>query len=144
MYFCSCKSCRYLYFPYLGILPPPLQFNVSSTNTTIVLSWVAPPSLEVSTPPTISHYVLGNNVTNITKTISNPPGCRPNVPCNSSLNLSDPSLVINNGFYGEQNTTVLDYNGTILFTLFAVNGAGDGNSTTRTCIYITPKRKLTC
>ena len=131
-----------LYFPHLDILPPPQYFNVSSTNTTLVVSWVAPPSLEVSTPPTISHYVLGNNVTNITKTFINPPGCRPSVSCNSSVNLSDPSL-ITNGSYGEQNTTILDYNGTILFTLFAVNGAGNGNSTK--FIYITPKRKLqTC
>ena len=130
------------YFPHLGILSPPQQFYVYSTNTTLVVSWVAPPSLEVSTPPTISHYILGNNVTNITKTISNPPGCRPAMPCNSSLNLSDPSFLINNESNGEQNTTILDYNGTIQFTFFAINGAGNGNSTT--CIYITPKRKLTC
>ena len=138
MHFCSCIS---FYFPHLhvGIPPQPLQFNVRSTNTILVVSWVAPPSLEVSTPPTISHYVLSNNVTNITKIISNPPGCRPSVSCISTLDLSDPSLL---GSYGEQNTTILDYNGTIQFTLFAVNGAGNGNSTT--CIYITPKRELTC
>ena len=137
--FCSYIS---FYFPHVGILPPPQHFNVSSTNTTLVVSWVAPPSLEVSTPPTISHYVLGNNVTNITKTISNPPGCRPSVSCISTLDLSDPSLMIHNGSYGEQNTTILDYNGTIQFTFFAINRAGNGNSTT--CIYITPKRELTC
>ena len=131
-----------LYFPHLGILPPPLQFIVSSTNATLVVSWVAPPSLDVSTPPTISHYVLGNNVTNFIKTISNPPGCRLKVPCISSLNLSDPSFLIDNGSYGEQIKTILDNNGPIMFTLFAVNGAGDGNSSS--CIYTPPKRKLTC
>ena len=134
VYFCSCK---FLYFPHLGILPPPQLFNVSSTNTTLVVSWVAPPSLDVSTPPTISYYVLGNNVTDITKTISNPTGWGPDMPGNSSLDLSDPSLLIH-----KQNTTILDYNGTIQFTLFAVNGAGNGNRTT--FIYITPKRKLAC
>ena len=135
--------CISFYFPHLhvGIPPQPLQFyvSVSSTNTTLAVSWVAPPSLEVSTPPTISHYVLGNNVTNITKTISNPSGCRPSVPCNSSLDLSDPSLMIHNG---EQNTTILDYNGTILFTFFAVNGAGNGNSSS--FIYTPLKSKLKC
>ena len=33
--------------------------------------------------------------------------------------------------------TILDYNGTILFTFFAVNGAGNGDATTFT--YIVPK-----
>ena len=32
---------------------------------------------------------------------------------------------------------MLDYNGTILFTFFAVNGAGNGNATT--FIYTVPK-----
>ena len=134
----------HVYLPHVGIHSLPLQFNVSSTNTTLVVSWVAPPSLEVSTPPTISHYVLGNNVTNITKTISNPTGCRPSVSCNSSLGLSDLLLLIHNGSYGEQNTTILDYNGTILFTFFAVNGAGNGNPTTFIYMYIPPKKELTC
>ena len=33
--------------------------------------------------------------------------------------------------------TILDYNGTILFTFFAVNGTGNGDATTFT--YIVPK-----
>ena len=46
------------------------------------------------------------------------------MPCNSSLDINDSSFVINTG---EQNTTILDYNGTIIeFTFFAVNGAGNG------------------
>ena len=106
-----------------GTLPPPSQLTINSSNSTLSLFWVAPPSLEVSTPPTISHYILGNNVTNIPKTISNPAVCKPAMPCNSSFDINDPSFNINTG---EQNTTILDYNGTIEFTFFAVNGAGDG------------------
>ena len=124
----------------IGILAPPQQFLINSTKATLVVSWVAPPSLELSTPPTVSHYELGNNVTNITKTISNPPGCRSAMPCNSSLGLSDPSFVIHFGRYGEQNATILDYNDTIQFIFIAVNGAGRGNTTT--FIFIPPKKSL--
>ena len=31
--------------------------------------------------------------------------------------------------------TILDYNGTTLFTFFAVNGAGNGNAATFTCMW---------
>ena len=110
------------------------------TDTLLMLSWIAPPSLEVSTDSTIACYILGNNITNITKTIINPLGCRPAMPCNYSFGLSDPSL--NNGCYGVKNATILDYNGAILFTFFAVNGAGNGNQTTFT--YIRPGENKTC
>ena len=121
-----------------GILPPPSQLTINSSNSTITLSWVAPPSLEVSIPPTISHYILDNNVTNIPKTISNPAVCKPAMPCISSPDINDPSFIINTG---EQNTTILDYNGTIEFTFLAVNGAGDGSATTYT--YVPSKKTLT-
>ena len=125
-------------FFYLGLLPQPQLLGITISNSTLSLSWVAPPSLEVSTPPTISHYILGNNVTNIAKTISNLAVCKPAMPCNSSLDINDPPFIINTG---EQNTTILDYNGTIEFTLFAVNGAGDGSATTYT--YVPSKKTLT-
>ena len=41
------------------------------------------------------------------------------------------------GCYGGENMTILDYNGTTLFTFFAVNGAGNGDATT--FIFIGPK-----
>ena len=108
---------------------PPLQLIIISNNNALVMPWFASPFLEVSTTSTISHYILGINVTNITKTISNPPGCRPCVSCNSSLYFSDPSFVIRFESNREQNTTILDYNGTIQFSFFAVNGAGVGYTT---------------
>ena len=37
--------------------------------------------------------------------------------------------------------TILDYNGTTLYTFFAVNGAGNGNATTFT--YMAPKKTQT-
>ena len=62
------------------------------------------------------------------------------MPCNSSFGLSDPSFVILLGPYGERNATILDYNGTIQFSLFAINGAGKGNTTT--FIFIPSKKSL--
>ena len=95
-------------------------------NYSVSLSWIAPYSLQVSTPPTISHYDLSNNLTNGTKTFKNPTTCNPLASCNYSLDLMDPFFVT------DGNTTMLDYNGAVEFTLFAVNGAGNGNATTCT------------
>ena len=119
-----------------GILPPPQQFQMNFSNVSVTLSWVAPDSLQVSTPPTISHYVLSNNLTNGTITLHNPTTCNPLASCNYSLDLRDPFFTCV-GCYGGENMTILDYNGAILFTFFAVNGAGNGNATTFT--YIVPK-----
>ena len=62
------------------------------------------------------------------------------MPCISSFGLSDPSFVVHFGNYGEQNTTIMDYNGTIQFNFIAVNGAGEGNITT--FIFLLPKKSL--
>ena len=97
-----------------AILPPPQQFQMNFSNIYVTLSWVAPDSLHVSTPPTISHYVLSNNLTNGTKTI-NTPTCNPLAYCNYSFDLRDPFFTCV-GCYGGENMTILDYNGTILFT----------------------------
>ncbi|KAL5469067.1 hypothetical protein EMCRGX_G030259 [Ephydatia muelleri] len=113
-----------------GKLSPPQQFQINFSNISVTLSWVAPDSLQVSTPPTISHYVLSNNLTNGTKTFNNPTTYNPLAYCSYSLDLRDP-------FFMWEYTTMLDYNGTILFTFFAVNGAGNGNATT--FIYTVPK-----
>ena len=122
-----------LLYIFTGILPPPQQFQMTFSNIYVTLSWVLPDSLHVSTPPTISHYV---NLTNGTKTFNNPTTCNPLASCNNSFNLMDPFFTCVR-CYGGENTTILDYNGTILFTFFAVNGAGNGNATTFT--YIVPK-----
>ncbi|KAL5469158.1 hypothetical protein EMCRGX_G030370 [Ephydatia muelleri] len=112
-----------------GILLAPQQFNMTVSNSTASLSWVAPNSLQVSTPPQIYHYVLSNNLTNSTKAFNNPTTCNPLAYCNYSLDLRDP-FFINVGSDVNGNTTLLDYNGAVEFTLFAVNGAGNGNATT--------------
>ena len=125
-----------------GILPQPHQFNVSVSNSSVSLSWVAPYSLQVSIPPTISHYVLSNNLTNSIVKFSNPTICTPLAFCNYSLDLSESdSFSVLVGFYEAKNTTILDYNGAVEFTFFAVNGAGNGNATTFT--YILPRRSPT-
>ena len=72
----------------------------------------------------MSHYVLSNNLTKGTKTFNNPTTCNPLASCNYSLDLMDPF------FTTDGNTTMLDYNGAVEFTLFAVNGAGNENATT--------------
>ena len=112
--------------PHLGILPSPKGLKTNFSNYYLILSWTAPDSLEVSTPPTISHYVLSNNLTNGTKMFNNPTTCNPLAYCNCSLDLRDPF------FTTDGNTTMLDYNGVVEFTLFAVNGAGNGNAATCT------------
>ncbi|KAL5469156.1 hypothetical protein EMCRGX_G030368 [Ephydatia muelleri] len=117
--------------PRTSILAIPLEFTMDFSNSTVSLSWVAPDSLHVSTPPTISHYVLSNNLTNGTKIFNNPTTCNPLASCNYSLDLRDPF------FTTDGNTTMLDYNGAVEFTLLAVNGAGNGNAATFT--YIMPR-----
>ena len=97
--------------------------NIS--NRSVSMCWIAPDSLQVSTPPTISHYVLSNNLTNGTKAFTT---CNTMASCNYSI---DPFFT-NVGSHGGVNTSILDYNGTVKFTLFAVNGAGNGNATTCT------------
>ena len=138
-YIISCCNSNHTMFYnvlFTGKLSPPQQFEMNFSNISVTLSWVAPDSYQVSTPPTISHYVLSNNLTNGTKTFNNPTTYNPLAYCNYSLDLRDPFFTCF-GCYGGENMTILDYNGTILFTFFAVNGAGNGNATTFT--YIVPK-----
>ena len=116
-YICLCV----LPHTHIGILPPPLEFKIHF-NSSVNLSWKAPYSLQVSTPPTIFHYVLSNNLTNGTKTFNNPTTCNPLASCNYSFDVMDPLFKTD----GNGNTTILDYNGAVNFTLFAVNGAGNG------------------
>ena len=120
-----------------GILLPPQQIRMNISNSSVNLFWVAPDSLQVSTPPTISHYVLSNNLTNDTKTINNPTTCNPLASCKYSFDLRNP-FFISVRSYGGEYTTIFEINGTILFTFFAVNGAGIGNAATFT--YKVPKK----
>ena len=117
-----------IFSSHLGILPPPKDLKMNVSNNFLSFSWVAPYSLQVSTPPTISHYVLSNNLTIGTKTFNNPTTCNPLAYCNYTLELRDPFFITD----GNENTTILDYNGAVEFTLFAVNGAGNGNAATCT------------
>ncbi|KAL5469176.1 hypothetical protein EMCRGX_G030390 [Ephydatia muelleri] len=121
-----------------GILPPPQHFNISISNNSAHISWVAPESLQVSTPPTISHYVLSNNLTNGKKTFNNPTTCNTMASCNYSIDVRDPYFTIV-GSHGGVNTTIFDYNAAILFTLFAVNGAGNGSVAAYIYMYELPK-----
>ena len=127
-----------LLYMFTGILPPPQQFQMTFSNISVTFSRVLPDSLQVSTPSTISHYVLSNNLTNGIKTFNNPTTCNPLASCNYSFDLRDPFFTYG-GCYGGENMTILDYNDVILFTFFAVNGAGNGDATTFT--YIMPKEK---
>ena len=92
-----------------------MEFEVASSGSNVTISWMAPFSLELSTPPSIFNYILSNSVTNSVTTISSAK-CEPSMHCNYSTNLKE--------------LDILDYNGTVDFTLFAVNGAGNGNSAT--------------
>ena len=111
--------------PHVGILPPPQKFKMNISNHILNLYWIAPDSLQVSTLPTIYKYVLSNNLTNSTKTFFNPTTCNPLTFCSYILDQTDQFFS-----YGVKNTTIFDYYGTVKFTFFAVNGAGNGNAAT--------------
>eukprot|EP00731_Ephydatia_muelleri_P003110 Em0001g3110a len=110
-----------------GPLEPPSNFsvNISNTsNTTFLLSWGAPFSLDVSDSPDIFYYTLCTNITIYgCRNISSDPDCSFPRTCTSSVDFTDPSI---NGTNGGQNKTVMDYGDPIHFTFFAVNGAGNG------------------
>ena len=100
------------------------------SNTTFVFSWGAPYSLDVTDcSPDIFYYTLCTNITIYgCKNISSDPDCTFPRTCTTSLDFND--LLIN----GSQNTTVIVRGGPIKFTLYAVNGAGNGNMTTATYV----------
>ena len=107
---------------HLGTLASPESLNIYVTSNTLILSWIVPSSrTDVSPPPLILYHTLANNITNVSVNISTS-NCSPSMPCSASLDLSDPSLIINN-------TSILEYNHSVEFKLFAVNGAGKGNAT---------------
>ena len=111
-----------LYFVFiLGPLDAPYNLSVARSNTSFILSWGAPFSLHVTGYSTdIFNYILCTNITIYgCKTIPSDPDCTFPRTCTSSVDFTDPSL---NG----TNKTIMDYGDTILFTFFAINGAGNG------------------
>eukprot|EP00731_Ephydatia_muelleri_P002958 Em0001g2958a len=121
---------------YAGPLDAPSNFsvNISNTsNTTFLLSWGAPFSLDVTDSPDIFYYTLCTNITIYgCRTIPSDPDCIFNGTnqCNSSVDFTDHSL---NGTIERQNTT-MDYD-SIYFTFFAVNGAGNGTKANFTYLF---------
>ena len=113
----------YVYL-HLGTLAAPTDFEITLAGGILTILWMAPFSLEVSNPPSIFNYALSNNVTNSAITIY-PSECEPSMHCNYSLDLRSSSVTSDE----KLNATMLDYNGAV-FTLFAVNGAGNGNAAT--------------
>eukprot|EP00731_Ephydatia_muelleri_P003136 Em0001g3136a len=105
--------------------PSNFSVNISNTsNTTFLLSWGAPFSLDVTDSPDIFYYTLCANITVYgCKNISSDPDCTFPRTCTSSVDFTHHSL---NGTNGGQNKTIMDYGDPIHFTFFAVNGAGNG------------------
>ncbi|KAL5517587.1 hypothetical protein EMCRGX_G003165 [Ephydatia muelleri] len=114
-----------------GLLGAPYDFSVAmsnTSNTTFLLSWRAPLSLDVTDSPDIFYYTLCANITIYgCRTISSDPDCTFPRTCMSSVDFTHPSL---NGTNGGQNKTIMDYGDPIYFTFFAVNGAGSGENNT--------------
>ena len=112
----------------LGPLQYPSNFSVNisnSSNTTFLLSWGAPFSLDVTDSPDIFYYTLCTNITIYgCKNISSDPDCIFPRTCTSSVDFTGHSL---NATSGGQNKTIMDYVDPIHFTFFAVNGAGNGS-----------------
>ena len=119
-----------------GPLGTPFDFsvNISNTsNTSFLLSWGAPFSLDVTDSPDIFYYTLCTNITIYgCKNISSDPDCTFPKTCISSVDFTDPSL---NGTNGGQNKTIMDYGDPIHFTFFAVNGAGNGATANLTYLF---------
>eukprot|EP00731_Ephydatia_muelleri_P003105 Em0001g3105a len=111
-----------------GPLGAPSNFSVTisnTSNTTFLLSWGAPFSLDVTDSPDIFYYTLCTNIAIYGCTnISSDPNCTFPMTCTSSVNFTDSSL---NGTNGGQNNTIMDHSAPTEFTLIAVNGAGKGN-----------------
>ena len=124
-----------------GLLGAPYDFSVAmsnTSNTTFLLSWRAPLSLDVTDSPDIFYYTLCANITIYgCRTISSDPDCTFPRTCMSSVDFTHPSL---NGTNGGQNKTIMDYGDPIYFTFFAVNGAGSGEN--NTYLFIPQKQGL--
>eukprot|EP00731_Ephydatia_muelleri_P003002 Em0001g3002a len=125
-----------------GPLDAPSNFsvNISNTsNTTFLLSWGAPFSLNITDyHPNIFYYTLCSNIIIYgCRTVPSDPDCTFPRTCTSSVDFADPSL---NGTNGGQNKTIMNYSDPIHFTFFAVNGAGNGAKANLT--YLVKKKSV--
>ena len=119
-----------MYTLLLGPLDAPYNFSVAMSNTSFILSWGAPFSLHVTGSADIFNYTLCTNITIYgCKTIPSDPDCTFPRTCTSSVDFTDPSL---NG----TNKTIMDYGDNIVFTFFAINGAGNGTLANFTYMYM--------
>ena len=119
----KCSTCTYA-INVIGPLDAPYNFSAAIKNTTFVLSWGAPFSLNVTNyTADIFNYILCTNITIYgCKTIPSDPDCTFPRTCTSSVDFTDPSLK-------GSNKTIMDYGDTIVFIFAAINGAGIGNTT---------------
>eukprot|EP00731_Ephydatia_muelleri_P003008 Em0001g3008a len=111
-----------------GPLVAPYDFSVAMSNTsnaTLILSWGAPFSLDVTDSPDIFYYTLCTNITIYgCRTIPSDPDCSFPRKCTFVSGITNSSLIsADEG----QNKVNLDYGDHIQFTFFAVNGAGNGD-----------------
>eukprot|EP00731_Ephydatia_muelleri_P003119 Em0001g3119a len=114
--------------------PGTFSVNISNTsNTTFLLSWGAPFSLDVTDSPDILYYTLCTNITiHGCRIIHSDPDCTFPRTCTSSVDFTHPSL---NDINGGQNKTIMDYGDPIHFSFFAVNGAGNGTKANFTYLF---------
>ena len=112
---------------------------MAMSNTSFILSWGAPFSIDVTGyPADIFNYTLCTNITIYgCKTIPSDPDCTFPRTCTSSVDFPDPSL---NG----TNKTIMDYGDPIVFTFFAMNGAGNGTMANFTYMYSSTKEAGLC
>ena len=129
MYIIRCNKLFFLHIS--GILAAPYNVSVAMSNTTFVFSWGAPYSLDVTDcSPDIFYYTLCTNITIYgCNNISSDPDCTFHRTCTTLLDCND--FLINS-----------HRSGPIKFTIYAVNGAGNGNVTTASMLDIKEQRQV--
>eukprot|EP00731_Ephydatia_muelleri_P003016 Em0001g3016a len=114
-----------------GPLVAPYDFSVAmsnTSNTTFLLSWGAPFSLDVTDSPDISYYTLCTNITIYgCRTIPSDPDCSFPRKCTLVIDITNSLLI---GADERQTKVNVSYGDHIQFTFFAVNGAGNGDVAT--------------
>eukprot|EP00731_Ephydatia_muelleri_P003006 Em0001g3006a len=122
-----------------GPLVAPYDFSVAMSNTsnaTLILSWGAPFSLDVTGSPEILYYTLCTNITIYgCRTIHSDPDCSFPRKCTLVIDITNSSLI---GADERQTKVNVSYGDYIQFTFFAVNGAGNGDVANFVFLYILP------
>eukprot|EP00731_Ephydatia_muelleri_P003012 Em0001g3012a len=97
----------------------------NTSNATLILSWGAPFSLDVTDSPDIFYYILCTNITIYgCRTIPSDPDCLFPRKCTLVIDITNSSLI---GADERQTKVNVSYGDHIQFTFFAVNGAGNGD-----------------